>query len=125
MIISCPMTKMVIFQGYPRDPPYSEPDMKLLAIWPAMDFRRQEKKEGMVSLQMLHWNMRFIYSKHLVRYWVKCVLCVLKVGILGNVFFFLRGTMSNTEITEMNVKVLHVCVHMYFILLYLIVYIYN
>ena len=43
----------------------------------------------------------------------------------GECVFFLRGTMSNTEITEMNVKVLHVCVHMYFILLYLIVYIYN
>ena len=69
----------------------------------------------MVSLQMLHWNMRFIYSKHLVRYWVKSSWdtgeCV-----------FLRGTMSNTEITEMNAKVLYTCMCtyvLYFIDLYL------
>ena len=56
--------------------------------------------------------------------WSACCACW-RLGYWGMCFFFLRGTMSNTEITEMNVKVLHVCVHMYFILLYLIVYIYN
>lgn len=111
-----PWKKKLIVQGIPGI-------LQHLAIWQWISETGEEGRDGVPPNASLEYEIHLLKASGPILGEVRAVRA--EGWDTGECVFFERGTMSKTEITEMNVNVLYTCMCTYVLLYIILFYMYS